>query len=102
MQYCIIKTFLRANSLQSCRYAPVQLYQSRNGSIEGTYTVPCAEFHFIHQHIQPELIGIIKGKTNSNLHNIYWHGSKSEKSNIRLHDNFGPSKLLPDHLVSHE
>ena len=57
--------------------------------------------HCIHQHIQPELIGIIQGKINSNLHNIYWHGSKSEKSNIHLHDNFGPSKVLPDHLVSH-
>ena len=37
--------------------------------------------HFIQQHIEPELIAIIKGKTNSNLHKIHWHGSKSEKSN---------------------
>ncbi|KAL5505760.1 hypothetical protein EMCRGX_G007254, partial [Ephydatia muelleri] len=36
--------------------------------------------------------------TNSNLQNIYWHGSKIEKSKIRLHDKFGPSRSLPDHL----
>ena len=44
----------------------------------------CSELifiHFIQQHIEPELIAIIKGKTNSNLHKIHWHGSKSEKSN---------------------
>ena len=33
------------------------------------------------------LIAIVKGETNSNLH-MYWHGSKIEKSKIRLHDKF--------------
>ena len=66
------------------------------------YMLKCMHLSMCDSHTKPELIAIVKGETNSNLHNIYWHGSKIEKSKIRLHDKFGPSRSLPDHLVSHQ
>ena len=65
-------------------YSPEHMHLFNYIKAEMKVNTMCSELifiHFIQQHIEPELIAIIKGKTNSNLHKIHWHGSKSEKSN---------------------
>eukprot|EP00731_Ephydatia_muelleri_P018880 Em0011g920a len=50
--------------------------------------------------LKPELIAIINGAITSQLHDVYWHGNKQEKSAIRhaIGCDYGPIKTLPDHL----
>ncbi|KAL5517849.1 hypothetical protein EMCRGX_G003478 [Ephydatia muelleri] len=49
--------------------------------------------------LKPELIAIISAIT-SQLHNVYWHGNKQEKSAIHHGCNYGPITTLPDLLGS--
>ena len=82
-----LQTFLCANLLQPCRYAPVQLYQSRNGSIEGHTRCIYLKNSFVVQHTKQTANIIIY------LHSV--GGYDCECVDVPRHDDYCVICLLP-------
>eukprot|EP00731_Ephydatia_muelleri_P017880 Em0010g978a len=69
------------------------------------YTSPEDRILFCHfkneiDRLKSELTAIVQGVRSSELHRIYWYGTKQEKAALRHGCDYKPITVLPEHVVS--